>query len=97
MFFTQYHSKAAGTWASAEWLQDQAIDSLIDQARETPDAKKQAEIYKDLQHKIVDLQPDVFLQTQTVQHAMDKCLEGFQAVPMQSFDYKFTRYHWTCK
>ncbi|MDR6670425.1 ABC transporter substrate-binding protein [Rhizobium sp. 1399] len=97
MFFTQYHSKAAGTWASAEWLQDPAIDALIDQARETPDKAKQAEIYKELQHKIVDLQPDVFLETQTVQHAMDKCLEGFHAVPMQSFDYKFTRYRWTCK
>ncbi|MBB3459015.1 peptide/nickel transport system substrate-binding protein [Rhizobium sp. BK313] len=97
MFFTQYHSKAAGTWASAEWLQDPAIDALIDQARTTTDPKQQADIYKDLQHKIVDLQPDVFLQTQTVQHAMDKCLEGFNAVPMQSFDYKFTRYHWVCK
>ncbi|NTF46277.1 ABC transporter substrate-binding protein [Rhizobium rhizogenes] len=97
MFFTQYHSKAAGTWASAEWLQDPAIDALIDKARETADAKQQADIYKELQHKIVDLQPDVFLQTQTVQHAMDKCLEGFHAVPMQSFDYKFTRYSWTCK
>ncbi|MDO8359946.1 MAG: ABC transporter substrate-binding protein [Devosia sp.] len=96
MFFTQYHSKAAGTWASMEWLQDAEIDKLIDDARATGDVARQAEIYKTLQHKIVDLQPDVFLLTQTVQHAMDKCLTGFNAVPMQSFDYDFTRYSWTC-
>jgi peptide/nickel transport system substrate-binding protein len=36
------------------------------------------------------------LLAQTVQHAMDNCLEGFEAVPMQSFDYDFTRYSWTC-
>jgi peptide/nickel transport system substrate-binding protein len=97
MFFSQYHSKAAGTWMSMEWLQDPEIDKLIDEARATGDTKKQAEIYRTLQHKLVDIQPDVFLLTQTVQHAMDKCLTGFKAVPMQSFDYDFTRYSWTCK
>lgn len=96
MFFTQYHSKAAGTWASMEWLQDPEVDAMIDEARGTGDVAKQAEIYKALQKKLVELQPDVFLQTQTVQHAMDKCLTGFQAVPMQSFDYDFTRYSWKC-
>ena len=97
MFFTQYHSKSAGTWASMEWVQDPEIDKMIDDARSTGDVAKQAEIYKELQAKLVDMQPDVFLETQTVQHAMDKCLDGFKAVPMQSFDYDFTRYSWTCK
>ncbi len=97
MFFTQYHSSAAGTWASMEWLQDPEIDALIDAARATGDTAEQATIYKELQHKLVDMQADVFLLTQTVQHAMDKCLTGFKAVPMQSFDYDFTRYSWTCE
>lgn len=97
MFFTQYHSKAAGTWASMEWIQDAEVDKLIDDARATSDKAKQAELYKTLQHKLVDMQSDVFLQTQTVQHAMDKCLTGFKTVPMQSFDYDFTKYSWTCQ
>ena len=37
MFFTQYHSSAAGTWASMEWMQDPEIDALIDEARATGD------------------------------------------------------------
>jgi peptide/nickel transport system substrate-binding protein len=97
MFYTQYHSKAAGTWASMEWLQDKDVDKLIEDARATGDAKKQKEIYNVLQHKIVEMRPDVFLLAQNVQHAMDKCLTGYKAVPMQSFDYDFTRYSWTCK
>jgi len=97
MFFTQYDSKAAGTWASLEWLQNPDIDALIEKARGTGDPKEQATIYKDLQHKLVDLQPDAFLETQVIQHAMDKCLTGFQYIPMQSFSYDFKLYSWTCK
>jgi len=36
------------------------------------------------------------LLAQTVQHAMDNCLQGFKAVPMQSFDYDMVRYSWSC-
>jgi peptide/nickel transport system substrate-binding protein len=97
MFYTQYHSKAAGTWASMEWLQNPEIDKLIDQARATSDENRQIEIYKELQHKIVDLQPDVFVLTMTAQLAIDKCLDGYKYVPMQSVSYSFSRYSWTCK
>ena len=97
MFFTQYDQKAAGTWASLEWVADPAIDDLINQARATADKAKQVDIYKQLQHKLVDRQSDVFLETQTVQHAMDKCLSDYKAIPMQSFDYDFKLYSWTCK
>lgn len=97
MFFTQYHSSAAGTWASMEWLQDPEIDALIDAARATGDVDKQAELYKEVQRNLADQMVSVPLLAQTVQHAMDNCLDGFKAVPMQSFDYDFARYSWTCQ
>lgn len=96
MFYTQYHSEAAGTWASMEWLQNKDVDALIEKARATGDMDKQAEIYRELQHKLVDLQPDVFVLTLTAQLAIDKCLSGYHYVPMQSFGYDFTRFSWTC-
>jgi peptide/nickel transport system substrate-binding protein len=96
MFYAQYDSKSAGTWASMEWLQNPEIDKLIDAARATGDPSEQAKIYKDLQQKLTDLQADAFLETQIVRHAMDKCLEGYVPVPMQSFDYAFHKYKWTC-
>lgn len=96
MFYGQYHSKSAGAWASMEWLQNPEIDKLIDAARATGDAAAQLKIYQDLQQKLIDLQSDVFLETQIVRHAMDKCLDGYVPVPMQSFDYNFHKYKWTC-
>ncbi len=96
MFYGQYHSKSAGTWTSMEWVQSPEVDKLIEAARATGDVAAQAEIYKDLQQKLIDQQVDVFLETQVVRHAMDKCLDGYVPVPMQSFDYAFHKYKWTC-
>ena len=96
MFYTQYHSNAAGTWASMEWVLSDEVDSLIDAARATSDVDEQARIYRELQTLLVEIQPDTFLLTQRVRHAMNDCLTGFRAIPMQSFDYDMYRYTWTC-
>ena len=96
MFFTQYDSKAKGTWASMEWLADPEVDRMIEDARRSPDKQQQVKLYQDLQRRIVDQQPDAFLMTQSVRHAMDKCLDGFEPIPMQSFDYDFWLYSWHC-
>ncbi len=80
-----------------EWVQDPSVDKLIDDARATVDPAKQATLYKELQQKLIDQQVDAFIETQTVRHAMDKCLEGYVPVPMQSFDCAFYKYKWTCK
>ena len=96
MFFTQYHSASAGTWASMEWLNDPQIDAWIDEARATGDVAAQNAIYQDIQRKLVDLQSDVYMVTLTAKIAMDKCLSGYTFVPMQSVPYDFTRYTWLC-
>lgn len=79
-----------------EWLQDPEVDALIDAARATGDVAEQAELYKQVQRNLAEQMVSVPLLAQTVQHAMDNCLQGFAAVPMQSFDYDFVRYSWTC-
>ena len=96
MFYAQYDSKAAGSWASMEWLQNPDVDKMIDAARATGDVAAQAKIYKELQQKLIDDQVDVFLETQVVRLAMDKCLDGYAYVPMQSFEYAFHKYKWVC-
>ena len=96
MFYTQFHSAASGTWASMDWLQDPEVDAMIDAARATGDVAEQAAIYKDIQRYLAEQMVTVPLLAQTVQHAIDNCLTGFDPVPMQSFDYDFARYSWTC-
>ena len=95
-FFTQYHSAAQGTWASMEWVLSDEVDALIDEARGTADVDRQNEIYKQLQHILVDNQSDVYLLTQTSQQAFSNCMDGFTWVPMQSFEFNFHTMKWVC-
>ena len=95
-FFTQYHSRAKGTWASMEWLLNDEVDAMIDEARTISDVDRQNEIYKALQRKLVEDQSDVFVLTQQSQQAFHKCLQGFTWVPMQSFEFNFHTMQWVC-
>ncbi|WP_298969123.1 ABC transporter substrate-binding protein [uncultured Roseobacter sp.] len=96
-FFPQYHSRAAGTWASMEWVLSDEVDAMIDAARATADVEEQNAIYKDLQRKLVKDQVGVFLLTQRSQQAFHNCLQGFTWVPMQSFEYNFHTMKWVCE
>ncbi|MCF1432733.1 ABC transporter substrate-binding protein [Agrobacterium vitis] len=96
VFYVQYHSKSAGTWASMEWLQDAEVDKLIDDARSTTDSAKQNAIYKQIQQAISDKAPDVNLLTKVQKVAFSKCISGYKFVPMQSWDYNFHNLTWTC-
>lgn len=96
MFYNQFHSKASGTWMSMEWLQNAEVDGLIDKARATTDVAEQNAIYKELQQKIVDLQPDVWAVAPNRRLGASKCLQGYQFIPMQSWDLNFSNFHWDC-
>jgi peptide/nickel transport system substrate-binding protein len=95
-FYVQYHSKGAGTWSSMDWLQNPEYDALIDKARAETDVAKQNVLYKELQHKLVADQSDVYLLASNERQAMHKCLDGYKWVPIQSFGYNFSKFFWTC-
>lgn len=95
-FFAQYHSRAQGTWSSMEWVLDDELDAMIDEARGTGDVAAQSEVYKKIQRKLVDQQSDVFVLTQTSQQAFSECVDGFTWVPMQSFEFNFHTMKWVC-
>lgn len=97
VFYTQYHSGAQGTWASMEWLLDPEVDALIDAARSTTDVDEQNEYYKELQQLLVDMQSDVFVLVENKRHAVSTCLQGYQWVPMLSWEYDFSNYWWDCE
>ena len=97
VFYVQYHSKSAGTWASMEWLETPAIDDLIDASRATTDVDEQNAIYKELQAALVDLAPAVYLGTQQKRHAINTCLTGYEFIPMMSWDYNFGDMRWACE
>lgn len=97
VFYNQYSSKSAGGWASMSWINDGNVDKMIDDARAELDEGKRNAIYQRLQQYLVDDQSDVYLQMTRYRFAIDKCLSPVPYVPMQSFYFDFSRYHWTCE
>jgi peptide/nickel transport system substrate-binding protein len=87
MFFVQYDSKSAGTWASMSWLSDPKVDSLIAQSRVTVDTAKRNAIYKQIQARIVSLQPDVFVLAQLFQQAVRPSVTGLQYIPAAQYQF----------
>ena len=60
LLYNAYDSKSVGSYISVEWLQNPAIDALLDKGRSTLDPKQREGIYKQLVHDINDLQSDIF-------------------------------------
>lgn len=92
VFYNQYHSEAASTWMSMEHLEDDEVDSLIEQARTTVDAEKRKQIYGQLQTRLVNLHPDLFVFVQSKKHAFAEKVQGYEFRPSQSYDYWFHNY-----
>ncbi len=96
VFYVQYHSDATGTWSSMDWVMDPEVDELIEASRQETDTDARNAIYKDIYGKLVEDQRSIWLLTQERRHAAHKCLEGYEWVPMQSWDFDFSRFTWTC-
>jgi peptide/nickel transport system substrate-binding protein len=65
----RYHSDAAPTWSQNEWLLDETLDQMIDDALVTVDQDERYAEYRELQEYIVDLCPSLFLYDQVQKHA----------------------------
>lgn len=96
IFYNIYHSKHSGSWWSMEWLQTPEVDALIDKARGETDPAAQNATYKELQQKLVALQPDVWIGASIRRYAANKCLQGYQFIPMQSWELNFSNFWWDC-
>ncbi len=72
LLYGMYHSSAAGTWQSTEYLKDAKVDELLDKGRTTTGEAERAAIYKELNKRLIDLAPDIFAYDQTAVFATDK-------------------------
>ncbi len=61
MLKSRYHSSTCGSWEQCEWLQNEEIDSMIEEALRTLDEKKRFELYYKIQEKIVELCPTIWV------------------------------------
>ena len=61
MLQPRYHSSTCGGWEQMEWLQDAEIDALIDEALATIDRDKRFALYAEVQERLVELCPTIWL------------------------------------
>lgn len=71
LLYGMYHSSAAGTWMSPEYLKDPKVDELLDKGRTAPDAERAA-IYEELNKRLKELAPSIYAQDQTAVFAASK-------------------------
>ena len=70
MLKQRYHTSTTGTWQQAEWILDPELDKAIDDALATVDQKQRFEKYIQLQKRIVDMVPSIFLFNLVEKHAV---------------------------
>lgn len=87
----KYSFATLGTYYQTEWLQDDEIDALIDQALATSDKDQRFELYRQIQRKIVDLAPTIFAADLVERHAYrsDRIVWPQAAQPIPEFGYNF--------
>jgi len=66
---TRYHSKSAATWEQNEWLLNDTIDAMIEDALATVNVTERYEKYAALERYILDICPSLFLFDHLVKYA----------------------------
>jgi len=89
LLYTMYHSDAAGTWMSSEWLQDPIVDQLIEQERIMIDREERMHTMNLIQQIISEHCPDIFIDNMLVHNAMQDYVMGLTWRPIMSSWYYF--------
>lgn len=66
---SRYHSNSAATWEQNEWLLDPEIDRAIEKAIATIDRDERFKIYREIQQKIDEICPSLYLFEQAQKQA----------------------------
>jgi len=67
MLEKRYHSNSQGTWEQCEWLGLPDIDAAIEDSLATVDQDKRFKKYTEIQHRLVDLAPTIWLADDAMQ------------------------------
>jgi peptide/nickel transport system substrate-binding protein len=89
LLYTMYHSDAAGTWMSSEWLQDPIVDQLIEKERVMIDRDERIHTMNIIQQIISEQCPDIFIDNMLVHNAMQDYVMGLTWRPIMSSWYYF--------
>jgi peptide/nickel transport system substrate-binding protein len=90
---SRYHSRSAATWEQNEWLLDPQIDAMIEKAITTIDREARFKLYQDIQKKIDEICPSLFMFEQAQKHAYQAAYIEWPAIikenkiPVMGYDF----------
>ena len=64
LLYGMYHSTAAGTWQSPEYLKDEQVDQFLDKGRTAANDAERTEAYAALNKRLVEISPSVYVNDQ---------------------------------
>lgn len=73
-----FHSSSKGVPPNAMWYGNDEVDELLEDGRQEMDDEKRLDIYKELQEKIIEDAPMIFLDYQVYLTAVRNNIEGFR-------------------
>lgn len=75
VFKTRYHSDSTGTWEQMEWLLDDKLDAMIDDALATADNGEREKKYQEIEQYIFDLCPTIWMADNTAKFVTQPYVE----------------------
>jgi peptide/nickel transport system substrate-binding protein len=72
LIYGMYHSSAAGTWQSPEYLKDAKVDELLDRGRTETSDEQRAATYTEAGKRLKELAPTIFAYDQNAVFAASK-------------------------
>jgi len=89
VFYSKLHSEASDTWISMNHLEDEEVDSMIDEARATADPEARADIYSELQSVVAEKYTDINVYQMVKQIGLRDDIEGLTIRPAGGYEYRF--------
>jgi glutathione transport system substrate-binding protein len=80
-YLSDYYQSGAIRLNNAPGFADTRVDELLKEGRVTLDPAKRKAIYSELQERVLDLSPLVFLMWRDQSYAAKKSLTGFKPLP----------------
>ncbi|GAA0346632.1 glutathione ABC transporter substrate-binding protein [Oceanobacillus oncorhynchi subsp. oncorhynchi] len=83
-----FHSDSVGSPGNRTFTEDDELDSLIEEARQMPDEEKRADLYSQIQEKLVDIAPTININFQEYLMAVRDEVKGLSQLPTQYLQLK---------
>ncbi|WP_202077466.1 glutathione ABC transporter substrate-binding protein [Caldalkalibacillus salinus] len=75
--YALFHSDNMGPAGNRTFLADEELDALLDQGRQESDPDARAQVYKEVQEKLVELAPMVYIHHQEYLNGVSDKVDGF--------------------